>query len=311
MQELFFYILCNNAYIISKSLTPIISLCYNIFNIYNYNVINSGKIVTIWGPENMTHEALKMTANQFRNGKYDKAILALGSCECHGPHLAQGTDTLISYMLSCQIAEQVEGLLVLPPITIGCSEHYAAFPFTISYSFDTMIRVIQDVLRNVYKNGIKHIYILNGHDGNIAAAEIATRQIKIELPDIKIALLPDWWVKAGQWLPAGTFEVWDGLGHAGEGESSLAYYLYEQWCEPELADGIVPDNLPTNVNMQWSFEEITHSGATGDPTKATKEKGEKMAQVLIKAVVDSIRELDANGWNYNSSKSEGLHSVSK
>lgn len=252
----------------------------------------------------MTHEALKMTANQYHKGNYDKAILALGSCECHGPHLAQGTDTLISYMLSCKVAEQVDGLLVLPPITIGCSEHYATFPFTVSLSFETMINVIKDVLRNVYKNGIKHIFVLNGHDGNMAPGEIATRQIKLEFPDIKIAYLPEWWMKAGQLLPPGTFEVWNGWGHAGEGESSLAYYLYEQWCEPELADGIVPDHLPKDANIQWNFGEITHSGATGDPTKASKEKGEKMSNALVKAMADTIRELDSTGWNYNSTKSQ-------
>lgn len=251
----------------------------------------------------MNHEAIKMTANQYRKGKYNKAILALGSCECHGEHLPQGTDTLISYKLALEVAKQVDGLLVLPPVTIGCSEHYAAFPFTISLTFDTMIRVIKDVLRTVYQNGIKHIFIMNGHDGNIAPAEIASRQIKIEYPDIKILYLPDWWIKAGQLLPTGTFEVWDGLGHAGEGESSLAYYLYEELCEPELAQGVVPDRLPRNVATQWNFEELTSNGATGDPTKANKEKGEKMAKVLVSAIVDCIKDLDSTDWNYNSSQS--------
>ncbi len=251
----------------------------------------------------MSHEVMKMTANQFKKGGYDKAILALGSCECHGNHLAQGTDTLVSYMISCRVADRVPGLLVLPPVAIGCSEHYATFPFTISLSFETMITVIKDILRTTYNNGIKHIFIMNGHDGNIAPAEIATRQIKVELPDIRIASMPEWWIKAGELLPPDTFEVWNGLGHAGEGESSIAYYLYEQWCEPELAEGIVPDNLPSNVNIQWTFGEITYSGATGDPTKATKEKGEKMANALIDCVAGAITDLDARDWKYNSSRS--------
>jgi len=251
----------------------------------------------------MSHEAMKMTANQFQKGRYDKAILALGSCEAHGPHLAQGTDTLISHMISCKVAEQVDGLLVLPPVTVGCSEHYAAFPFTISLQFETMITVIKDILRTVYQNGIKKVFIMNGHDGNISPADIASRQIKVEYPDYKILYMPDWWVKAGQLLPSDTFAVWNGLGHAGEGESSLAYYLYEQWCEPALADGIVPDHLPEHVLAQWNFGEITHSGATGDPTKASKEKGEKMCKVLVDCAANAIREMDKTNWNYFSSKS--------
>jgi creatinine amidohydrolase len=251
----------------------------------------------------MINEVMKMTAHQYKEGKYDKAILALGSCECHGPHLAQGTYTLVSHMLSVKAADELKGLLVLPPVTVGCSEHYATFPFTISLSFETMIAVIKDILRTTYNNGIKHIFIMNGHDGNIYPAEVATRQIKVELPDIKIAFMSEWWIKAGQLLPKGTFEVWDGLGHAGEGESSIAYYLYEEWCEPALAAGVVPDRLPADVNMQWLFGEITNTGATGDPTKGTKEKGRKMTEVLVKCIVDSIKALDARGWDYKSSKS--------
>ncbi len=52
------------------------------------------------------HELLKLTANQVNHAGYTKAILAVGACEAHGPHLATGTDTLISYMLSCKIADQ-------------------------------------------------------------------------------------------------------------------------------------------------------------------------------------------------------------
>ena len=251
----------------------------------------------------MSHEVIKMTSRRYKAGNYDKAILALGSCECHGPHLAQGTDTLVSYMLSVRASEQIDRLLVLPPVTVGCSEHYAAFPFTISLSFETMVNVIKDILRTTYHNGIKRIFIMNGHDGNMAPAEIASRQIKVELPDIRIAYMPEWWIKAGELLPPGTFEVWNGLGHAGEGESSIAYYLYEEWNEPEYAAGVVPDHLAKDVNMQWLFGEITDTGATGDPTKASKEKGRKMTEVLVKCIVDALKALDASGWEYRSSKS--------
>ena len=78
------------------------------------------------------NELMKLTAHQVREGKYDKAILAIGSCEAHGQHLASGTDTLVSYMLSCKVAERVKGLLVLPPMTVGYSGHYDSFPFTLT-----------------------------------------------------------------------------------------------------------------------------------------------------------------------------------
>ena len=70
------------------------------------------------------HELMKLTAHQVKEGHYDKAILAVGSCEAHGQHIAEGCDTLVSYELSKKIADNVDGLLVLPPITVGYSGHY-------------------------------------------------------------------------------------------------------------------------------------------------------------------------------------------
>ncbi len=243
-----------------------------------------------------------MTGNQIQNAQFDKAILAVGSCENHGYHLPHGTDTFVSYMLAEKVAEQVEGLLVLPPVNVGYSEHYAHFPFTLSLSQDTLIAVLKDLMRSVIKNGIKKIFIMNGHDGNIAPIEIATRAIKMEFPDVRIASLDAWWVTAGRLLPKDTFEVWDGLGHAGEGETSMALALFEELIEMEHARGVVP-NLPANVEIKWNFAELTDCGATGDPTKATKEKGKKMEEVLVRAVVQFLKDMDACDWKYNSEQS--------
>lgn len=249
------------------------------------------------------HEALKLTAHQYKTGNYNKAILALGSCEAHGQHLPLGTDTWVSYMLSCKIADQVEGTLVLPPVSVGVSEHYAGFPFTLYLKTDTMIAVIKDILRTTIMNGINRIFIMNGHDGNIAPIEVAAREIKMEFPKAHIIALNDWWIAAGKLLPAGTFEVWDGLGHAGEGETSIALQLFGEWCEMEHAAGVVPDHLPQHMDVKWDFSELTNTAATGDPTKGTKEKGEKMEKVLLDLIVGTLKKLDACGWDYTSTVS--------
>lgn len=247
-----------------------------------------------------TNELLKLTANQVKNGNYDKAILAIGSCEAHGMHLAEGTDTIVSYKLSCMVADRVSGMLVLPPVTVGYSAHYDTFPFTMTLSYDTVTQVIYDMIESVLRNGINKIFLMNGHDGNIAPIEIASRKIKEKYPDARIASLPQWWVTAGDLLPKNFFEVWGGLGHAGEGESSIAYYLFPEWCEKDLATCVIPDNLPSNIEIKWDFSELTNTAQTGDATKATAEKGEQMTRVLVDCVVDAINKLDEINWNYSS-----------
>jgi creatinine amidohydrolase len=73
---------------------------------------------------------------------------------------------------------------------------------------------------------------------------LAARAVKVQHPDVVIASLNDWWVAAGKIIPENTFEVWNGLGHAGEGETSMGLALF-----PEHAKGVVPD-LPDHVEIK-------------------------------------------------------------
>lgn len=243
------------------------------------------------------NELFKMTAHQVKEGNFKKAILAIGSCEAHGQHIAEGCDTLVSYKLSKQVADRMDDMLVLPPITVGYSGHYDSFPFTLTLSYDTTTQVIYDIIESCIRQGIDHIFLMNGHDGNIAPIEVASRKIKEVYPQAQIAALTQWWVAAGDLLPEDTFEVWGGLGHAGEGETSIAYHLFGDWCEPELATSVVPD-LPEYLDIKWDFSELTDTAQTGDATKATAEKGKMMNDAIVEYVVKTLKELDARDWKF-------------
>jgi creatinine amidohydrolase len=69
----------------------------------------------------------------------------------------------------------------------------------------------------------------------------------------------------------------------------------------ENARGVVPE-LPEGPDIKWKFNELTPYGATGDPTKATVEKGQKMFEALVSYVVSFIREMDREGWRYGLKK---------
>jgi creatinine amidohydrolase len=243
----------------------------------------------------------KMTGHQYANSKIDKVIFGVGAFENHGYHMPFGTDALISNILCEKLAERVEGLMVLPPINYGYSQHYNKHPFTVSLSAETVTQVLKDILSEIVRNGIKKIIILNGHDGNIAPIEIAARAVKVQHPDVVIASLNDWWVAAGKLVPPGTFEVWNGLGHAGEGETSLGLALFEDLIEMEHAKGVVP-NLPEFIDIKWRFDELTDTGASGDPSVATKEKGLKIEEAVLNLLENFIREMDKTGWTYGLKK---------
>ena len=104
------------------------------------------------------NELWKMTAHQVQEGNFKKAILAIGSCEAHGQHIAEGCDTFVAYEISKQIADQMGDMLVLPPITVGYSAHYDTFPFTLTLSYDTTTAVIYDIVESCIRQGINKIF---------------------------------------------------------------------------------------------------------------------------------------------------------
>lgn len=244
-------------------------------------------------------ELQHLTAADLGTRQFDKVILPLGSLESHGPHLPFGTDALTAHMLAREIAARVPGMVVLPPVNYGVSVHYRDFPFTISLNFETETAIIRDILQSVYHEGIRKCFIFNGHDGNIAPIEMASRNVKVNHPDFRIISLDAWWQTLTPLVPPGFFEVWRGLGHGGEGEMSMGLALFPHLCRPELAAGVVP-SLPPHLDIKWLFSELTHCGATGDPTKGTREKGLVMRQVLVDTVVAGLIALDACGWDYRS-----------
>jgi len=239
----------------------------------------------------------RMIGYERRTFKFDKAILAVGATEYHGDHLPYGTDTIVARRIAEEVAKRVNGLLVLPPIPYGMSLHYASFPIAVSLTSETLTKLLKEVFASLLSHGIRKLFIVNGHDGNIAPIEVATREFKVEHPEMKICVLEAWWTTAGELLPKGTFEVWDGLGHAGEGETSIMLAINLKLVEMKYARGTVPD-LPSHVQIKWVFEELTPYGVTGDPSKATKEKGEKMMRALIDHVASFIEEMDKKGWTY-------------
>jgi len=235
--------------------------------------------------------------HSFIQAKIDKAILSVGSTESHGDHLPFGCDTYVSHDLALETAKRLENTVVAPPLWYGMSSHYRHKPMCISLSNDTLARVIGDVLDSLVHWKVKKILVINGHDGNIPPIEIAARDAKVKHPEIGLAVLDAWWVAAGNLLPRDTFEVWDGLGHGGEGETSIGLSIFPELCDMSNAIGMIPD-MDNNIKLIWNFEELTEYGASGAPEKATREKGDKMKAVLVDYLVGFVKKMDEQGWRY-------------
>src|SRR5205807_9134445 len=76
----------------------------------------------------------------------DTAILPLGAVESHGPHNPLGTDWMAAWEVSRRVAEQAK-VLMCPVMPYGWAPGMKEFPGTISIGHDTLLHVVDDVVR--------------------------------------------------------------------------------------------------------------------------------------------------------------------
>ena len=69
-----------------------------------------------------------------------------------------------------------------------------------------------------------------------------------------------------------------------------------EYAKSQVPEKVIEINETTGII--WDIKEITETGATGDPTKASIEKGNQMLDILVGLVADAIEEMNKNGWTY-------------
>jgi creatinine amidohydrolase len=260
----------------------------------------------------------EMNAIQVRDKITEKtiAILVLGACENHGDHMPFGSDFIFPMKLIEKVVDEISkndtsasiqnknNLILLPAIPYGVSSHHNDFQMTMSLEPSTMISIIENIFSSLVKNGIKRILVINGHDGNISPVEIASRKIKNENPDAAIACLESWWALVGQ-KNKDLFEVWNGLGHGGEAETSAMLSVRPDLVTVDYSSDQVIPNLPNDeIRIYWKFNELTNTGITGAPKKASVEKGQEIIRILTNVIISFIDKMENNDWKYGLSLSK-------
>jgi len=240
----------------------------------------------------------EMNAIQLRKNLNNKtvAILVFGACENHGDHMPFGADFLVPMELAKRVAASARNVLVLPAFPYGVSSHHSDFQMTITLKPNTLIRAIEDVCSSLIRNGINRILILNGHDGNIAPIELSARTIKERYPVVVIACLEAWWTLVSK--TKNLFDDSQGLGHGGEAETSVMLSVRPDLVDMRYAPKKTIPTLPRNVRIYWRFSELTRSGATGAPRRASRSKGDETLHILERLLLGFINDMERNNWKY-------------
>lgn len=209
----------------------------------------------------------------------------------HGPHLPLKTDYLLALELARRVAEQAE-VIVCPPLTFGYYPAFVNFPGSTYLSAETFREMIEQIVESLARNGAQRFLVLNTGVSTtapltIAANNLASRGIRIALANI---------ADLGR---AADSVIENKIGtHANEHETSMmlaidAAVVHMERAVPEIQPwmqlGAVVARGPL-LRTQNGVGVYCPSGVIGDPTRATRAKGEAILTAMAEDVVRMIRE---------------------
>ncbi len=226
----------------------------------------------------------------------DVALLPVGSIEQHGPHLPLDTDAFDAEFLATRVAELCSDPkpIVLPLIPYGVSYHHEDFSGTVSISPETLSRMVYEVGMSMARHGIKKLVVVNAHGGNVPALRFATQMVN---RDAHIFTC----VESGETSDTDVNALIETPNdvHAGEMETSTTLAVRPELVDFARSRKFVPRfssrylNFSTKRSVEWytRTEKISSSGVLGDPTKASRAKGEQIWEMMILRLVEFVEDL--------------------
>lgn len=124
-------------------------------------------------------------------------ILPIGSTEQHGPMGLIGTDALCAETIALGVGEAA-GAIVAPTVAIGNAHFHLDFAGSMALRPTTLTALLVDMLTSFTRHGFRHVYVINGHGGNVAPVLSAFHEVHAEAsftgrPGTLKTRLKNWW----------------------------------------------------------------------------------------------------------------------
>jgi creatinine amidohydrolase len=221
-------------------------------------------------------------------------LLPLSCIERHAHHLPLGTDMFIGREL-CNRTAALEPAVVFPDFIFTQILEARHMPGTIGIEPELIIRLLENACREIARNGLHKIVIVNAHGGNDNLIHYFA-QIQLASPRDYVVYVaqPSYVTEA----PA-TAAQWETTvdGHAGERETSMIMAIRPELVRREAlpmdGEGMPLERLKkirdmgTDVGIWWYADHPTHY--CGDGIPATAEKGERWMEDRSHALAKVVR----------------------
>ena len=230
------------------------------------------------------------------------AVLPIAAIEQHGPHLPVGTDAILNLgcleMLRPRRPADMD-IRVLPIQEVGKSNEHLWASGTVTHDVHGLIDSWIELGLSVARAGIKKLLFINSHGGNDEVMGIVARELRVRAD---MLVVKSGWSKFAP--PDGLLadeERRHGI-HGGDFETSLMLHFRPELVRTEkLANfqSIAVRNeaeftylRPTgNHAYSWISSDLHPSGAVGDASKATAEKGRLIAEKEVAGMLDLLADI--------------------
>ena len=223
-------------------------------------------------------------------------IVPVGSLERHGDHLPFGCDSFIAHKVACLAAEK-EKCVVFPPYWFGQLHEASCFTGSIVLSAELLLKLLEEVVDEIGRNGFKKILLLNGHGGNNGMLDFFSWATVDRNTPYSLYISPmigAEWGKRTKKLSSELLET-QPIGHACEYETSMMMAIVPEYVkmenqtmeEPITALGRMK-HLPGVYNgLSW-FADYPHQ-VIGCPGAGSAEKGNAFLKSLSEDLAELIR----------------------
>ena len=225
----------------------------------------------------------QMTADEIVDQDPELAIIPVGSLEQHGPHLPIMTDWVIATALGQGVAEKTGGFLI-PTLPISTCREHMGKKGSVWMEPPTFYQIMTDIIISLKTKGFKKVVILQGHGGIFVMTPLVLDLNAKYNPDLMVANIDTFGLFVGLY-EEGLVETTE--LHAGELETSKMLVLAPETVHMDRAVDFVPD-VPRPWLSYGSIFRATPTGVWGEPTLATKEKGEALLKRSVELAVEQM-----------------------
>jgi creatinine amidohydrolase len=231
------------------------------------------------------------------------AVLPLAATEQHGPHLPLATDVMIADAYLARVRELLPEnipatFLAVQPV--GISTEHTDFPGTQTLSNEAALKSWMALGESVARAGVRKLVIVTSHGGNSAAMMLVAQDLRAQHGMLAVTTS---WSRFG--APQGLFsaeELRHGV-HGGAVETSIMLARYREHVRTEAIADFRSNAIAMEKEFRWlstqrpapfawQAQDLHPSGAVGDATQASADKGEKLIEHGARAFCELLEDVD-------------------